>query len=477
MKEDKKNRRSIRAQAFEESNYPSTIEGFRCVSVMVPDSVEYMAQLAGMVALATKQFNYQNKDTTRAAAVTRNWREAYLLTDWEGCMDCEDVADCIENSEAVHEKLTNWLNSNYNFSDSDYPPNIPLPASQRNADRAGVFNPSCDLDILWAQSLQLVEWMNSIISDALEKVEATTNTFEFAGAIAQITGLDEVSVDAVLSYGNLLQEFIGENYEAGYTTTYRDNLACEIFCAAQSDCEISVEDLFNLFKARVEDYFGTSGTFGVLDDVIDYLTGSAIDSDIVVDAAFFLLWGGVSLANWIVGGLNNDVQIGTKALNLLLKLAVNDANDDWILLCDDCPEAWAVSFPDELPFSTFTALTYSGATTTIDSDSIDGHTNAGNNAVFLNFEIELDGNISKIEFDVAWAFNTPFQQFILSDESGTIQSFNLNGTSPATFTAEFTRSGAHTYTVLAGVQGTEAAARYLRVTGMRWYGPDNNPFI
>jgi hypothetical protein len=459
---------------------PSIPPGSRRMVLCVPDNVEWLSLVTGCLAQLTFGWYYNKNSGDWEAARDRAKQMYFEFQDQNGLcdvIDCDEVADCIESSENVQQAIRNWLDANYQFSPSDYPPNVPLPTDQRNADRAGVFNPSCDPDILWAQSVQLVEWMNERISQALDVIEATTNTFEFAGAVAQITGLDEISVDAAFAYGGLLQEFIGENYAAGYSDVYRDELACVIFCAAQGDCEISLDDLFNLFAGRVQAYFGTSGAFGVLDDVIDYLTGSAIDGTIVVDAAFFLLWGGVSLANWIVGGLANDVEIGTKSLNLLLKLAVNDANDDWILLCDDCPEAWAVSFPDELPFSTFTALTYSGATTTIDADSIDGHTDTGDTAVFLNFEIDLDGDISKVEFDVAWAFNTPFQQFILSDESGTIQSFNLNGTSPATFTANFTRTGAHTYTVLAGVQGTEEDARYLRVTGMRWYGPDNNPFI
>jgi len=318
---------------------PSIPPGSRRMVICVPDNVEWLSLVTGCLAQLTFGWYYNKNSGDWEAARDRAKQMYFEFQDQNGLcdmIDCDEVADCIESSENVQQAIRNWLDANYQFSNSDYPPNIPLPAAERSADRAGVFNPGCDLDILWAQSLQLVEWMNERVSQALDVIEATTNTFEFAGAVSQITGLDEISVDAAFAYGGLLQEFIGENYAAGYSDIYRDTLACEIFCAAQNDCEISLDDLFNLFKTRVENYFGTSGTFGVLDDVIDYLTGSAIDGTIVVDAAFFLLWGGVSLANWIVGGLTNNMEIGTKSLNLLLKLAVNDANNDWQLLCGEC---------------------------------------------------------------------------------------------------------------------------------------------
>lgn len=384
--------RSLRAQAFEETNYPPDAVGLRCVEVKIPDSVEFMAQLAGLVALATKQFNYQNKDTTRAAAVAQLWRDAYLATDWEGCMNCEDVADCIENNEDTQNALRNWLDNNYQFSPSDFPPNIPLPTAQRTADRAGIFNPTCDHDILWAQSIQLVEWMNDRVSDALEIIEAATNSIEVAGALTQITGFDEVSVDAIFAYGALLQDFIAENYAAAYTTNYRDELACDIFCAAYDDCEISLDDLFNLFKGRVEAYFGASGTFSVLDDVIDYLLGQSIDDTIVADCAFFLLVGGAVLANWVVGGLGNDLEIGTKVLNLLLKLAVNDANNDWLFLCSECV------FEECIDPSSPQAAIISGEWS---SDAkYDQFAHATDNAVGAKFEFVLPSPVELVNFTV-----------------------------------------------------------------------------
>lgn len=141
-----------------------------------------------------------------------------------------------------------------------------------------------------------------------------------------------------------------------------------------------------------------------------------------------------------------------------------------------CEDGWEVAFPTDEPFSRFTALTFSGATTTIDADSIDGHNDTSNAAVYLNFEIELTGSVSHVEFDVEYAFPTPFQQFVLSDEDGEIDSFTLNGGSPVTIGFDVDRSGTHTYTILAGVQGSAAAGRFLRVVGMRWAGSGANPF-
>jgi len=115
--------------------------------------------------------------------------------------------------------------------------------------------------------------------------------------------------------------------------------------------------------------------------------------------------------------------------------------------------------------------------TTLDTDGIYGHTDTGGTAVFLNFEIELTGDVDHIEFDVEYQYATPYQEFQLHDESGLIDTFILNTSSPVTIPFDFTRTGTHTYSVLAGVQGTEAGGAYLRVVGMRWSGTGTNPFM
>lgn len=336
---------------------PIDTEDTQKIVVCIPNTVEWLSLFTGLVSQLRYGWYWDRTTGDLDAIRDRAQRVYFEMQDQNGdciVLDCDEVANCIETSEAVQDAIRNWLNNNYNFSASDYPPNIPLPASERSKDRAGVFNPDCDPDVLWAQSQQLVGWMDETITQALEAAEAASNTIEVAQVITSITGLDEVSADAVVGYGALLQDMIAENYAAGYSPTYRDNLSCEIFCAAKDDCEISIDDLFNIFKGRVEAYFGSAGTFDVLDDVIDYLTGNVIDTVIVVDAAFFLMWGGITLANWVVGGLAKDVEIGTKMLNTLLKLAVNDANSDWELLCEDCPpdgwtHEWDFTIDDFIP--------------------------------------------------------------------------------------------------------------------------------
>lgn len=250
---------------------------------------------------------------------------------------CAEIINCIENDNDVKQALMSFLAANWQFAPSDNPPNLPNPDSAN--DIAGIHNPTCDPDVTWAQAWQIVEWSVTIVSDALQIIETETNVVEVVGAVSQMTGLDESSVDAIVSYINLLQEFIAENYDAAVTEAYMQDLACQIFCIASIDCEISIDTIYFILEARVMSYFETSGTFTSLDDVIDFLTSGDLDTEIVADAALWLVWGGAKLANWFMNGASNGrVDIGSRILQTLLKLAVNDANNDWATLCIYC--AW-----------------------------------------------------------------------------------------------------------------------------------------
>lgn len=330
--------RSLRAQAFEESNYPAAV-GLRCVEVQIPDDDAYAVQLAGLIALATKQFNYQNKDEAQAAIVAGLWRDAYVATDWEGCMTCEDVRDCIETNQDVRDAIIGAANG------SQYPPNQPLPESELTRNLAAGTNPTCDLDIVWAQALAIVQETNRLIVDMLERMEIQSNAVELAGVAASAPGLENLGISSITDFINITQEAIAENYNAAYDTDYENELACEIFCACRVDCEVTVDRIYEIILARAQaSISGVTGDWltivGFLLDLADY----EITTVNVADFVFLLCWGGLKLANWLT-----PFDIGTKILELVLSLSVNDANDDWELLCTDCPEIPNISLRDTYP--------------------------------------------------------------------------------------------------------------------------------
>lgn len=71
---------------FREWMYPVVSET-RCVKVRIPDSDQHAGLLAGVMALLTKDENWQAEEGETSGDLADIWAEAYLETDWEGCDD------------------------------------------------------------------------------------------------------------------------------------------------------------------------------------------------------------------------------------------------------------------------------------------------------------------------------------------------------------------------------------------------------
>jgi len=64
----------------------ATPSGVVCVQVVVPDGLQHLALLQGLMATLTDANAWQGDDADRAA-LAAIWQNAYTLTDWEGCDD------------------------------------------------------------------------------------------------------------------------------------------------------------------------------------------------------------------------------------------------------------------------------------------------------------------------------------------------------------------------------------------------------
>jgi len=227
---------------------------------------------------------------------------------------------------------------------TQYPAGVPLPPEALEAPLAEGSNPTCNLDIVWAQAEQLVDYSNTMITDTLEQVETATNNVELAQVVTSLPILDELGADAIAGYIELLLDGVAENYAAEFDLAYRNGLACEIFCSAKGDCEITIQKVYDILLARVTGHFGSPGeTIGTIFNLLTYLVDQDIDGDVVVDTLFFLLWGGAKLINSFIQ------DVGTTALETIMELAVNDANNDWETLCDECPVDATVPIFDPAP--------------------------------------------------------------------------------------------------------------------------------
>lgn len=319
----------------------------RCICIPVPDEPAHRQAFYGALLMLGYQHNWQRDPEHKALPVSNLWMEIVTEaitrfnsgTDYM-CFSCEELAACLEpllndQTQAIINNITNLQKY------GTQTPGVPMTPGQILENLAGDTNPTCDLDILWAQCLAIVQFTNRMITDTLEKVEIAGNVVELAELIGEIPILGwaaELSGGSlVVEAINYFQEAIAESYTGQYTEEVEVALACQLFCICKADCEINIDRLYNMTAGNLGSLIPSD--IGDLVDLIEIVAGIDFDGSEVVDICFFFAWGTAKLAQFIFGD-----NLASGSLQLLLGLAVDDASADWELLCETCPEELCVFY-------------------------------------------------------------------------------------------------------------------------------------
>lgn len=323
---------------------PVTPASTVCFQITIPNAVQYRAALFGVLGALGEWWTWDHPTDGTVCAdceeAAQLWRDAIanavFLEDCGGePVSCEDVADCIENDPATRTVVQNIVN---NMSQPQFisVPGQALTPTQYNAP----LNPleTCDLDAFWAQCEQFTEYFTQAGTDFIQKIEVYSNAVEGAGFIemAPILGtlVDEVQIDKFLEFIDWAIETIGEFYEGALTTQVKQAIACAYFCKGKADCELTIERIWQVQNERLGGLLIPSEITNV-SQLVDAMLTIVTNPGLAVDIWLAFLAGMAKLAGYLgVRGID-------QTLSITLKLAVNDANSDWMILCIDCPsEDW-----------------------------------------------------------------------------------------------------------------------------------------
>lgn len=309
-----------------------------CVCIPVPDEPAHRQAFWGALTELGYQHNWQRDATHKAVPVSVLWYAIVAQAQakfYSGvrtmCFSCEELAACLE---PLLEGLSNQIIQQMTFNQygTEYPTGQPLPPEATAEDMAAGTNPTCDYDVLWAQCWQAVTYADILITDALELAESATNDVELVQVITALPVIDELGGDAIAAYIEVLLEGVTDNYAAQVTEAYLQQAACELFCLCKGDCVVNLDRLYKVYYDRMVAAFGTpSSAFTTVTDLLLYVIDQEIEGTLIADALNMVIWGGGVLSNQFLG------DVGTISLVALLSLAVNDANNDWEVLCIDCP--------------------------------------------------------------------------------------------------------------------------------------------
>lgn len=326
-----------------------------CFKIVIPNAVPYRAALFGVLnqlgVWSAWDHPLDGTECIDCEEAAQLWRDAIAASYFsEECevdpMSCDDIADCIETSPNVRNAIGAIIAPRSPLAEYTYPPGEPLPTSAMTEP----LNPidDCNFNAFWAQVDQYIEYMVSLGQDTLEQLEFYSNALE-AGENVPMGALvgklkSGTTTGKVMEFLNWLGEVMKEAYEASNTEANRTALKCDMFCAFRDACSITIQGTLDVINERVGGLF-TPAALNSLPELAEMMTTVALNPAIALDMWIGFLMGTAKTAALF------GVQGIDETLNLMLAVAVNDANNDWELLCEDCdtppPDPNCIDFTTE----------------------------------------------------------------------------------------------------------------------------------
>lgn len=322
-----------------------------CFTIQVPNALEYRTALKGALAELGKAWNWsqtEGEDNEDAYTAAELWRErvanATYILDCGETMSCADIAICITTNGAVRDAIASIVPT-VPIDGLVYPPGVPLTGSQMNA-RLNQID-ECAFDPYWAQVEQFVDYMIDLGQDILDQIALYNAALDagenipmgkFLGKIKNTSGGGKV-----LEFLQWVASTVKAAYEAADNAANRDDIKCAIFCQFRDDCLITIQGTLDVLNERL----GGLLTPGDLDDLpamLDAFMTATFNPTLALDLWLTFLMGSAKTAGMF------GLQGIDETLQLVLEVAVNDANNDWETKCDECD---APVDPIIVPVATF----------------------------------------------------------------------------------------------------------------------------
>lgn len=312
------------------------------VTFCIPDDPDWRAALYGAISLMGSWLAWKRDDARTGREVAAVWNEIILKAQRaaEGgeeseCMDyCQIIADCISDNGAAAQAIRDFLANDQGAIDAitniyNQQAGGVIPAGQLGTNFGNVTD--CDPDLLYNVCNSAVDLLNTVSTDIFEALELATNAAERSSRlISAIPALGAiVPFDEILDLADDIVSSFLEAYNAAYTVELAEDIKCGIFCISKPDCELNVDDLISYY----EDQFNHSLPQGILEaivDLVEFLVNGSFSGETIVYGMHLLC---LSSLRTVTGTAGQT--FATFATRLLA--AGDEANNDWELLCEDCP--------------------------------------------------------------------------------------------------------------------------------------------
>jgi hypothetical protein len=478
------------------SGYPTPdnpeMQTFTNVCITIPSSIEdvFYQVLLGQISEMAKEYYWKAEGTMTPEMAAFLWSQTLAMTsgDLEECstMSCEDVADCIESNAATQAAIQAFLES-AGYGSGQGTPTTPSIYTGNQELLDGSQITGCDNDSLFGAVTQLVDLMNTMLTDFFEFVEGETEQVEKWAALLEAIPITNIlAIDDLIQFADQLIENIAQSYAAEYTAQLRDEFRCDLFCLVKDTCELS-------FQAWADYFMGLLGEAIVdnaFSNTIAWFTGGNFSNEEIVYAGHALICQVFAYGSkW----LDFDMAWFAKVVTA----SMNDPDSDWTILCTECADdEWCYS----LDLTAFALYDFSGSIGTQNMGTLNGSQWDSSNAnvsagqgfmrgIAIGWAFGLTATINRVEIDYSavegvatgGAIINPARVFLRT--GGTTNYDSQASLIPdwgSTLTADFTgiSQSCDNIRIWQNTDNTSSDDRSGsgNITGVRIYGTGTNPF-
>src|SRR5687768_2507635 len=335
--------------------FPDPVDpgSFVYLCLPVPNDTLYRQALKGALSELGKAWNWRQvvgQDNQGAYDAAELWRSAisdavYLDECGGTLMSCEDVADCIDTNPITQQSIINQILNNPDLQQAiseivggaftpgqQNVPGTPLDPGKYSENLTPTED--CNFNVFWSQVNQFVDYLIDLGQDTLDYI-AFYNQAVDAAQSAPIGGLlgklkNGTTAGKVVEFIQWAANSMKSAYEAGDNKANRDAIKCALFCQGkEQDCTLTLEGAFTVLNSRLGGALDPS-SINTLPELAETMVTIVSNPALALDLWLAFLLSSARVAGYLgLEGIN-------ETMALVLAVAVNDASNDWIELCEDC---------------------------------------------------------------------------------------------------------------------------------------------
>lgn len=269
------------------------------------------------------------------------WLWSRLITG-ECTVSCQDIADCIETDLVVQATIAETMNNSGAINPNKIDPETTTGNDRvPEASTTDIAPPptACDLDELWAGIREVVERLDGNGRDVLEDLANINDKIE---QIAEVIDLVPLLGDIIKDVADFFTAVVPDlltAYNAASSPTFLDNVACDLFVLVCDECRYpTYEEVFDYLVSKSLLAFPQLSliTYAQTWNLVRSLTAVLPEQ----------VWATINV--WqcltLLFDANFNRSYGKKTFAVWASFGEDLPNDNWIILCDGCPNHWCYEF-------------------------------------------------------------------------------------------------------------------------------------